>query len=488
MKTNRPFTALCHATLAVALLLSASQAEDDDIVADIMQRAEMGDAEAQLVLGNMYARGDKVPKDDQLAQQWLEKAAEGGNRLAVIFWKLRQDESLDATELGDLARLTESENNADTQLYLGSLFFNGKKVPQDLKSAIYWLEKAAANGNHEAQVGLALARGNSEFEWYNPKEALFWLQQAAEAKYPKAMLILGSSLLNGSNLVKRRNSKEGYRLIRLAAEAGYEEAQHALQEICNSVKHEIMPKAEAGNAEAQFFIGECYMYGIVLPLDKQKAMEWYEKAAEQDHILGIICVVSQLEDTCADAPEKHPHYLSLIKRGAELGDVQMQAKYSVILSNEGTPLTNYEEAARWMQKAAEQGYAMAQCDIGTMYLHGRGVPTDIEKAMVWYTAAAEQGEMHAQLKLGAHYLSGVGVPKDTEQAISWLEKASAQGSPDAAYLLGLLYLGTTPDVPKDDAKAQEQLRHAVIYGNEEAQKLLQEYFPFIPLSKKDFLP
>ena len=37
---------------------------------------------------------------------------------------------------------------------------------------------------------------------------------------------------------------------------------------------------------------------------------------------------------------------------------------------------NYAEAAKWARKAAEQGYALAQADLGVMYWNGQGVPQD----------------------------------------------------------------------------------------------------------------
>jgi TPR repeat protein len=53
---------------------------------------------------------------------------------------------------------------------------------------------------------------------------------------------------------------------------------------------------------------------------------------------------------------------------------------------------DYAEAATWYRKAAEQGYAPAQCKLGTMYSQGHGVTQDYAEAMKWYRKAAEQGQ------------------------------------------------------------------------------------------------
>ena len=44
-------------------------------------------------------------------------------------------------------------------------------------------------------------------------------------------------------------------------------------------------EAEQGNAEAQFFLAYMYDEGDDIELNKQKAVYWYTKAAEQDNAL-----------------------------------------------------------------------------------------------------------------------------------------------------------------------------------------------------------
>ena len=49
------------------------------------------------------------------------------------------------------------------------------------------------------------------------------------------------------------------------------------------------------------------------------------------------------------------------------------------------------EAVRWYRKAAKQGYAKAQCNLGVAYENGQGVKQDHDEAVRWYLKAAEQG-------------------------------------------------------------------------------------------------
>ena len=46
---------------------------------------------------------------------------------------------------------------------------------------------------------------------------------------------------------------------------------------------ELVQKAEAGDAEAQYNLGQCYENGQVGIKDNKEAVKWYTKAAEQNY-------------------------------------------------------------------------------------------------------------------------------------------------------------------------------------------------------------
>ncbi len=52
-----------------------------------------------------------------------------------------------------------------------------------------------------------------------------------------------------------------------------------------------------------------------------------------------------------------------------------------------------------------------------MYRNGKGVTKDYKKAVEWYTKAAEQGDAYGQCNLGTMYLFGNGVTKDYKKAV-----------------------------------------------------------------------
>lgn len=102
-------------------------------------------------------------------------------------------------------------------------------------------------------------------------------------------------------------------------------------------------------------------------------------------------------------------------------------------------LDEYENALKYYNKAAEQGYALAQYNLGNAYFEGTGVRTDYMQAIEWYEKAAAQGLCYAQNDLGYIYHYGWGVDRDCSKAFEWYKKAVEQGYATSQYRLGYLY-------------------------------------------------
>ncbi len=62
---------------------------------------------------------------------------------------------------------------------------------------------------------------------------------------------------------------------------------------------------------------------------------------------------------------------------------------------------------------------------------GDGAQEDESEAAKWYRRAAEQGHAGAQYELGVCYYDGEGVEENEEEALKWFRKAAAQGNADA---------------------------------------------------------
>jgi TPR repeat protein len=88
---------------------------------------------------------------------------------------------------------------------------------------------------------------------------------------------------------------------------------------------------------------------------------------------------------------------------------------------------NETEALKLYRKAAEQGYARAQSNLGVFYQRGCcGVDKDEAEAVMWYRKAADQDNAIAQYNLGVCYEYGYGVVSDKAMARVWYNKAANQ--------------------------------------------------------------
>jgi hypothetical protein len=106
---------------------------------------------------------------------------------------------------------------------------------------------------------------------------------------------------------------------------------------------------------------------------------------------------------------------------------------------------DHGRAREWFLKAADQGLAEAQYNLGVIYHHGQGVPQDYGTAIEWFRKAADQGLANAQLSLGAMYAFGQGVSQDYVHAHMWFSLAAAQGVSDAINHRDIVAAKMTPD-------------------------------------------
>jgi Fusaric acid resistance protein family/Sel1 repeat len=125
-------------------------------------------------------------------------------------------------------------------------------------------------------------------------------------------------------------------------------------------------------------------------------------------------------------------------------------------------------AALWFRKAAQQGYALAQANLGVLYRDGRGVTEDVTEAVMWFRKAADQGDAVAEFRLGNQYAFGKGVPQDYSEAMIWYRKAAEQGHRKARLFLGIMCAegrgvqgsgnGRTKDTPAQINEARKLAR------------------------------
>jgi len=189
----------------------------------------------------------------------------------------------------------------------------------------------------------------------------------------------------------------------------------------------LMAKAQAGDAEAQFWVGGTYEEGRLVPKDAEEAARWFLKSAEQGYaraqrLYGLVSVHIN--------PSVGERWML---RAAEQGDTEAQFWLGFAYENNWFGTTDPQEALKWYKLAAEGGDPDAQVELGEKYENGEGVEQDYKLAAKWYRMAAEHfpdlgGAGQGRNQLGLLYMEGLGVPQDYVQAYFWFSLNGSEGN------------------------------------------------------------
>ena len=238
----------------------------------IRKAAELGDAEAQGILGRVYLKGlpgSSVEADLAEFVKWCRKGAEGGDPDAQ--WNLAgcYENGLEVEKnLSEAAKwylMAAEQGSAEAQYRVGMCYYTGQGVDRDILSAMLWFTYASDQGHIDAQTQLAycfesgqganqddekavklylaaaeqggaVAQRQLALFYYhgdhvdqNFEEALKWWNMAVEQGFADAQADLGYIYANGECGVKQ-DMKKARKMYKLAAEQGSEIAKEWLKE------------------------------------------------------------------------------------------------------------------------------------------------------------------------------------------------------------------------------------------------------------------
>jgi uncharacterized protein len=127
------------------------------------------------------------------------------------------------------------------------------------------------------------------------------------------------------------------------------------------------------------------------------------------------------------------------------------------------------EAARWYEKAADQGLPDAQFRLAMLLLEGEGVPRDVDRAAQLMGWAADAGNPQAQFNLAQLILARESSVFELERAVSYFDLAAEAGVPDAQYAMAQVYMEGAGGRPRDLAAARLWLERAARQNFDTAQ-------------------
>ncbi|WP_024515893.1 SEL1-like repeat protein [Bradyrhizobium sp. Tv2a-2] len=128
----------------------------------------------------------------------------------------------------------------------------------------------------------------------------------------------------------------------------------------------------------------------------------------------------------------------MLRTAAMKGDATAAYEVAVRYAEGKGVATNYEEAAKWYDRAGQAGLIPATFRLGTLYEKGLGVKKDADIARRYYMQAAERGNAKAMHNLAVLDADGGGSP-DYKSAAQWFRKAADHGVADSQFNLGILY-------------------------------------------------
>ncbi len=211
--------------------------------------------------------------------------------------------------------------------------------------------------------------------------------------------------------------------------------------------------AGQGNAAAQNNLGVKYATGDGVPKNYPAALRWLNEAAGQnsaaaEFTLGLIYADADDSHTINDVNLSAKWFQRSADHGCAIAQYWV---YLIMSGGRGLP-KNEPEALNYLRKAADQMVPAAELLLGGLYKNGNGgVAVDKKEAAKWIQKAADHNLPFAYLELGEMYEKGEGVAQDNAESLKWLRKSVSQDSPYGQCGLAKAYAEGRLGLPKDDA-------------------------------------
>ncbi|MBA3954117.1 sel1 repeat family protein [Candidatus Dependentiae bacterium] len=194
--------------------------------------------------------------------------------------------------------------------------------------------------------------------YYDPEEALTYLKIAVDGRYAPALAFLGNLYFNG--LLVPQDSAAGLSYTTQAA--------------------------QLGNMYACYLLGYNYLTGTHVQVDSNAAVYWLTQAAVKGHCKSqyLLGYYFQSLNNLADARRWY-------KQAADQAHPESCFAYACLERAQG----NYGIAQEYLKKAIQLNYKAACCELGSLYVLGKGVKKDYDKAYKFFCYGAQLGDERA---------------------------------------------------------------------------------------------
>ena len=153
-----------------------------------------------------------------------------------------------------------------------------------------------------------------------------------------------------------------------------------------------LPRAKAGDATAQYFLGHMYQNGLGVSVDKKAAATWYGRAAEQAEPRALYRL-ALMRQTGDGVPKDLPEALRLYRRAAEQGVLEAYFNMrQMVERGEGTS-PDPAPASGMFEQLANAGMTEAMRELGR--INAQKEDRDLTAAWFWFALAAANGDTQA---------------------------------------------------------------------------------------------
>ena len=390
-----------------------------DPLAELRNRADGGNADAQVRYGNMLMKGiGGVEKDRKLAARYYSLSAGQGNIQGMLAFSkcLSYGRGVERDVDAAVALIQEGvkRNDPIAKDRLGTCYRYGRGVPDSSLRATELYKQAAESGypHGEFHYGWMRLHGNGCRK--DIPEAVEYIKRASDHGYHKGMTLYASLLRRGKHVEK--NLKEAIRLYRLAA--------------------------NEGNGDAMYCLCEIYRDGDEgIPQDYNMVARYAKMGTEAVHLLCTSQYIDCLRNGLGIEPNPAEAEVHEALISSPLLSSQ-QNNFGYALEHGKDVKKDIERAVKFYRMAADNGSEAGMYNLATCYECGTGVPVDLEQAAYWYKKAADIGSSHSQYKYAVALRDGTGVPQNNEEAVRYFRLAATK-IPRAMAFLGKMLLDGT---------------------------------------------
>lgn len=448
-------------------IFSEREDKKELVIKYINKAVELGNDDAKCDLASMYIfEPEYFEQNYNKAIKLWEQAAENGSvraykALAICY---RDGEGVDvSTEKAiEYYKLAIETGDTDAMIQLGNLFSFGLQEEANPDEAAKYYRMAHEAGDYEGSSRLA---GLLTTGVISVGEALELCELAADHDNARGKYLLAVALSGGIGKVDLPKAKTLFEDLLGVGDFAPNEVAHHLISVYKQLSNEegfngLMALAEKGNVEAEFEVGCAYEDGIGTEEDKEKAIIWHRKAADDGHPVSE-ALLGNIYLPFSSNPLEIEDAIRYLRSSARRGN--KESLYSLLSLYSGEYNSRYsgnkDAAIDFLIELGNEENIEAQSLLGHIY-DGCGPDgytdyVDKENAVYWYGRAGDNGDVESLCNLAINYHEGDGVPIDHEKEIELLKKASELGCSKAKYNLAVKL--NTGSCGKEDKKLAKRL-------------------------------